>query len=141
MLWAAAVAVAVIVATNTGCATVKSNVTPEKMANAIEVAATYGAREAMSRDPNARAYFQAAEVVVSSLVNSGTYDSQSLTDSLNAISVKELRDSAQVKNAIKAVLDLYSAFEGDNVTQGINHNAYLSQALKALDTGLKNALQ
>jgi hypothetical protein len=107
---------------------------------ALKIGAKEGALYAMQQDKNARAYFQAADVVLSSLINSGTYDSASLSNSLNSISVKEIRDSSEVKSWISDILELYQATEADIVSKKLNQVDYLVPALDAIRKGIESAI-
>jgi hypothetical protein len=113
---------------------------PYKVANVIETGAAIGAKVAIAKDANARAYFVAAETVVSGLIHDGDYNSAALSAALDGISVKEIRDNTEVKGAIQSVLALYEVFEGDVVTAQVDKNQWLSLGLQGLDKGLTKAI-
>ncbi len=114
--------------------------TTNTVQSSLQSLAAAGATYAISKDTNAKAYFQAADAVVSALVNSGAYSSASLQSALGSISVNAIKDSSNVQTAISAVLTVYAATEAQAVTAKVDSVAYLSAALRGISLGLNQAL-
>ncbi len=112
----------------------------EFAAAAIKIAAKEGALYAISQDANARAYFQLSAVALDTLLVAQTVDSATLANSLNKISVSEVRDNTQIKAIISDVIDLYRATEGKVLAQKLAVNTTLVQLVTAIRDGFTAAL-
>lgn len=90
---------------------------------------------AVNKDTNCIAYFQAATLVIDTLVNSGVYDPMKLQSAL--VSLKAGSSDAQL--AIQAALSIYKSFAADAVTAKLKQSEYLV-VLAALSDGIKQGL-
>lgn len=145
----AAIGFALICITPIGCATTGSNpklpVTEDQQRHAaqaatvVETSAQLGTYYAVRQDANARAYFEAADVVLGILINSGTFEPKSVQDALKNISVRELR-SEEVSLAVAAAVALYGNFFGEAVTAKLDQNVYVKPVLVALRNGIVRGL-
>jgi len=105
----------------------------------LKVGVREAARFAITKDANALAYIQAADVALSAALDSGVYSAATLTSSLNSISVKEIRDSPAIKSLIADVLDLATGAEGDAISKQIDRSTWLRPALTAIRDGLRTS--
>lgn len=125
----------------TGCATTApTQQTVQKASAAIVVVAKRGARYELSRDPNSRAYFEAAEVALTVALADGDYNPNHLEDALRNISINEIK-KPEIAEAIGAALDLYRIEYGDSIGQKIDQVSYLRPILTSFRDGISLALK
>ncbi len=133
----------------TGCKTVITNNTDgtsitnkvvdiKTITNTLDIVVPLGIQVAVGQDVNAIPYFQAATVVIDTLVNNGNYNPEILEQLLNNISVKELR-TPEAKAAIQAGLSIYKSFAADAVTANLDKGQY-GKVLVAFSNSIKTGL-
>ena len=106
----------------------------------LQTLASTGATYAISKDSNAKAYFEAANVVLTVLVNSTNYSSSNLQSALSTISVNGIKDSANVQSIISGIVTLYAATEAQAIEAKVDSVAYLGAALRGINAGFNQAL-
>lgn len=114
-------------------------ISPQAVRNDLRIVAHYGAREALRSDPHARAYLEAATVVLGVALLNGEYNPNVLEASLSNISVHELQ-SPQVKDAITAALGLYRGHVADALTKKLDASVYVRPLLEGIREGIEGAL-
>lgn len=117
-----------------------NQVSTNAVQSSLKSLAAAGATYAMAKDTNAAAYFQAANAVISALVNGGVYDSASLQSALSSVSVNAVKNNTEVQDAIASILSVYAATEAQAVTAKVDSIAYLSAALRGINLGFNQAL-
>ena len=109
---------------------------PLKTGKVVQLAAKYGALEAIRQKPETRQYFQIASVAVTTVIASGNYSTVNLTDSINAVT-----GNADVSIAIADALGLYNDFFGDLVAAKLDaQSPYTVPVLTGLAAGIQQAV-
>lgn len=112
---------------------------PTKVAEAVKALVLTGSVLAVEKDPNARAYLQAAAIAIGAVANQGQYDPGTVKTTLNSISVNELH-SQEAQVVIQAALGLYSSYFSDVVSQKLDQTTWLGPILKAIAEGINAGL-
>lgn len=102
----------------------------------IKAVVPIGVRLACEKDTNAAAYFDQAALIIGAAANNGTFDMQTLTNSLATISVRELRSQDAIL-AEEAGLAIYQAFAAQVVTAKLDQVTWLRPVLSALADAIK----
>lgn len=127
-----------------GCAT-PNGAKPAQLQNVertsalVRTSAQLGVYYAMRQEPKTRAYFEAAHLALDVLLKEGQYDPAQLHQALGQISIEELR-SEDVRIAIEAAVNLYSACWSEQVQASLEREIYIRPVLAALRDGISFGL-
>lgn len=113
---------------------------PDRTAKVVYVLSKDATIAGCQADPNAKAYLQAVSQVIAKVTDSGNYDPEKLRQSLDKISVKEVRDNSDVKQGIMAAMAVYDLFAVDVVTAKIDQSIYLGPVLASIQKGISDGL-
>lgn len=108
---------------------------PQATGKAVQIAAKYGAIEAIRAKPETRPYFQLASLGIATVVASGDYSDTNLVATLNTQT-----GNTAVTSAITDALGLYQDFFGNLVTNKLEgYSPYTVPVLLGLSSGLNQA--
>jgi hypothetical protein len=101
----------------------------------MQTGAQIGTYFTIAKYPDAKAYFQAAGVVLGALINSGNVDAAAVVAAIDGIKVNELHN-AEARLAITAALQLYQLQWGQAVAANIDAQTYCIPILTAFRNGI-----
>jgi hypothetical protein len=109
---------------------------PIKTGKLVQLAAKYGALEAIRQHPDSRIYFAEAAGGIAIAINSGNYNPTNVTMSLTFVTGND-----EVGNAIADALTLYQSFFGDLVAAKLDGaSPYTVPVLAGLAAGIQQAV-